>query len=510
MKKILNIILVFIGLAGLSSCEEFLDRSPISDLDPQNFFRSESEIRSATLNIYTYMDDLRMLRLEQYSDNCFGRKNKNAIAYTYGTHTPSLGIFEETWSENYQGIAQANLVINAEIGEDVSDDLFNSYVGDAYFMRAWYYSDLLFLFGEVPIVTDAPSVTGDIFPAKSSIDDVKQQIINDLDEALKYLPVDPEKGRASIGAAQMLKAKTHIFMSEFEDAKDAAKAVIDLQKYELFDDFRELFYEESENTNKEVIFAIQFVASLRPSSFYQKIVNSSRFAICLELANLYEMEDGTAIDDPNSGYDPQKPYLNRDPRYRVTILTPGDSRTIDGVETPLIGRTTASITAMIGDKYKNWDKDYSVYNGSDYILMRYADALLLYAEALNEVSSSPGTEVYDAVDQVRARVGLPGLPAGLSKDVMRTRIRNERRKELAMESQRLFDIFRWDIGDEAYNGTFDGYNQSKLDDLNNLVFEIATDLDPNRNYDPERGYFWPIPQTEIDVNENLVQNPGYN
>ena len=508
MKKFLNIILVFIGVAGLFSCDDYLDRPPIADLDPSNYFRSESEIRSATLNAYTYLDGLRRLQHDHFTDNCFGKKNTDAISYTHGDHTPSLSIFKITWEESYKGISQANLVINGEMGSDVPTDVVNSYKGDAYFMRAYYYADLLFHFGSVPVLTGTPSVDDDIFPSQKSQEEVKQQILNDLAEALKYLPRDPEKGRAGIGAAQMLKARVHAFVKEYTAAKDAAKAVIDLQKYSLFSDFRSLFYNENEDTNGEVIFSIQYQAGLRPNEFYQKVTNSTRYSVSISLADEFEMGNGMAIEEDGSGYDAQAPYLNCDPRFNISILTPGDTRIIDGVETPMLGRAPSSKTGMIGDKYQKWGENYEFYNGSDFILMRYADALLLYAETLNEVESSPSADVYNAINEVRSRVQLPGLPEGLSKDEMRDRIRKERRVELAFEGQRLFDIFRWEIGEEAWQPLV-GYDPKKLNDLDDLQFQLKT-IDSGRSFNLSKGYFWPIPQTEIDLNENLVQNPGFN
>ncbi len=509
MKKIINIILVFIGVTSLISCDDYLDRPPIADLDPQNFFRSEVEIRSATLNTYVHLNGLRQVQKENFTDNTFGKKNSDAISYTHGTHTPTLSIFRDTWGACYKGIAQANLVINGDMGPDVAEDIINGYLADAYFMRAYYYSDLLFHYGDVPILTGPPSVDGDIFPAKQTKEEVKTQVISDLNEALKHLPQSPERGRAGQGAAYMLKARVYSFFKEYEAAKNAAKQVIDLQEYELFSDFRSLFYAENEDVNKEVIFSVQYVAALRQNTFYQKLTNSTRYSMSLSLANEYEMANGMNIDDDGSGYDPQQPFLNRDPRYNVTILTPGDSRTIGGITEPLLGRTTKAKSGMLSDKYKNWDENYEFYNGSDFILMRYADALLLYAEALNEVEGSPSQEVYDAVNEVRARVNMPGLPLGLSKDEMRVRIRRERRVELAMEGQRLFDIFRWEIGEEAMV-SFDGYDPNKLKDLDNLEFVLKTGIDGSRSFNASKGYFWPIPQTEIDLNTNLVQNPGFN
>jgi len=128
MKKILNISLICMAVFSFFSCEDYLDRSPITELDPGNYFRSENEVRSATLNTYTYLDGLTYLQHEHFTDNCYGKKNSDAISYTHGSHTPSLSIFKTTWEENYKGIAQANLVINADMGADVAVDVINSYL----------------------------------------------------------------------------------------------------------------------------------------------------------------------------------------------------------------------------------------------------------------------------------------------------------------------------------------------------------------------------------------------
>ena len=506
MKNKFNILLVIIWIFGLYACEDFLDRPPIADLDPSNYFRSEKEIRSATLNVFTYLSGVRRIEHEHFTDNMYGKKNGDAISYTHGIHTPALSIFYSTWSESYKGIAQANLLINAEFGDNVTESVKDSYLGDAYFMRAYYYSELLFHYGEVPILTGTPSVVGDIFPPKSTMEEVKQQVLNDLTEALDRVPRDPEKGRAGLGAAYMLKAKLHIFFDEWESAKNAALEVIGLDKYGLFDDFRSLFYAEN-GDNDEVIFSIQYLATLRNNTFYQRITNGTQYSPSLSIANEFEMANGMEIDEAGSGYDPQQPYLNRDPRYNVSILTPGDSRVVDGVLSPQLGRAPKSKTGLLVDKYRKWGESYEFYNGSDWILMRYADLLLLYAEALNETETSPGQAVYDAVNAVRTRVGLPDLPAGLSKEDMRMRIRKERRVELAMEGHRLFDIFRWKIGEEALQ-PLEGYNAGKLEDLETLEFKVKT-VDGDRSFNAAKGYFWPIPQTEIDLNTKLEQNPNF-
>jgi hypothetical protein len=209
------------------------------------------------------------------------------------------------------------------------------------------------------------------------------------------------------------------------------------------------------------------------------------------MVNAFENIDGTPFDP--TGIDLHNDitqYENRDPRLKYSIFVDG----MDYFGQPF--QRSWSETDYVWRKYTIGKYDPLLINNRNapfnWINMRYAEVLLIYAEARNEAESSPTADIYDAVNQVRNRVGMPDLPAGLSKEEMRERIYNERRVELCSEGTRLEDLTRWKRLKEVMERKH--LNQG-------VNYQIS-------NFDEFR-YLWPIHQQEIDVNPNLVQNPGY-
>jgi hypothetical protein len=192
-------------------------------------------------------------------------------------------------------------------------------------------------------------------------------------------------------------------------------------------------------------------------------------------------------------YDPDNPSLNRDPRFYQAIVyigAPFRGKIADDRVCHQTGYTFKKLTM-----YDIEDIGTITNSEMNFPLIRYADILLMYAEALNEVSG-PTTEVYDAINQVRSRptVEMPDLPAGLTKEQMRDAIRLERRIEFAGEGLYFYDIKRWKTAEVENVGAFYNYKGEVIS---------------NRVFNPNRDYLWPIPFTEIDLNPNLIQNPNY-
>ncbi|MBE7174264.1 MAG: RagB/SusD family nutrient uptake outer membrane protein, partial [Williamsia sp.] len=190
---------------------------------------------------------------------------------------------------------------------------------------------------------------------------------------------------------------------------------------------------------------------------------------------------------------PAFPYLNRDPRLKLSVYVPGDpwKYSTTGFFDPT--KDGNNKTGFNLKKYLDTTRaptGYATQSDQDFVLLRYADILLMYAEAQNEVGG-PSQAVYNAVNAVRARPGinLPALPAGLSQDALRQRIRNERRVELAFEGLRYFDLLRWKIADQ-------------------VIPAIVNPGGVNRRFE-QKNYLWPFPQSEIDIDPDLKQNTGY-
>lgn len=232
------------------------------------------------------------------------------------------------------------------------------------------------------------------------------------------------------------------------------------------------------------------------------------------LVNAYECTDGNTIET-SSLYDPANPYLNRDPRLGYTIILPGtvvNGVNIDVTRPNSVDRIgSGSLNGLNFRKYIPADisGDWYDNSGNDEVLMRYAEILLIYAESKIEAGDIDQS-VYDAINEVRQRadVNMPAVSAVqyASQDDLRTLVRRERRVELALEPFRLFDIRRWNIGDEVMNGTVYGiynYFDDSRSDFGSFV-TVET-----RSFNESRDYLWAIPQSEIDINDNLDQNPNW-
>jgi hypothetical protein len=204
------------------------------------------------------------------------------------------------------------------------------------------------------------------------------------------------------------------------------------------------------------------------------------------------MADGRPITE-SPLYNPLTPYVNRDPRMKLSVYVPGDrwKYSANGLFDP--AKDGNNKTGFLLKKYLDTTRapaGYATQSDQDFVLLRFADVLLMYAEAQNEVGG-PDESVYSAVNAVRARPGinLPPLPAGLSKDQMRQRIRNERRIELAFEGLRFLDLKRWKIADV-------------------VLPQIINPGGVARKFE-QKHYLWPFPLSEIDINKDLQQNTGY-
>jgi len=215
------------------------------------------------------------------------------------------------------------------------------------------------------------------------------------------------------------------------------------------------------------------------------------------------MANGLPITDPSSGYNPAKRFDNRDPRMDVTLGLPG--KIYDGI-VYIPGDDANSQTGMALKKWVEWDNTEYWNSEINIILIRYADVLLMYAEAMNE-ANGPSTEVYNAINAVRKRAGMPDVKPGLSKENLRNEIRHERRIEFVAEGLRYSDIRRWKIAEKVMTNGI-GYDRTKLvDPTNPAEWVFETVVADQRSFDPAKHYVWPIPQEEIQTNTKLEQNP---
>lgn len=400
--------------------------------------------------------------------------------------------------------------------------------GEAFFLRAYVYMELLKRYGGVPIVSKTLKVTDDLNIPRNTYSETVDFIIADCDSASNALPPTYDaanKGRATKGAAMMLKARVLLYAAsalnnasndkqKWAAAASAADAVMQLGLYRLDTNYKLLFHGR---TSPETIlqsnsnFTDWLQRNLPPSLKGYGNIHPSQ-----NLVDEYEMTDGSKFDW-NNPVEAANPYANRDPRMAMSIIY-NTHKWATATIYSYVGSGTADALAFGNNSTrtgyylaKTVDESGTltapVNYGSHYeIFMRYAETLLTYAEAKNEELDAPDQSVYDAINAIRARQGvaMPPLPPGLGKDAMRDRIRHERMIELAFENHRFWDVRRWKIAPDVLTKLY-GMKITK----SGSTYVYQKFLVEDRMFDPAKNYLYPIPQTEINKDNALVQNEGY-
>lgn len=482
------------------------------------------------------------------SDEAVYSNDDQSYLVQRGQLSPSnYGWTSTEWGRSYRAIREVNVCL-AELPDIVMNDDKKAILNaELRFLRAYRYFNLLKGFGRIPMMGDiVPGLNDDYTPLyeRKSIEEVVAYIDGELDAAISVLPLnntsDYQTGRATKGAAMSLKSRLLLYAAsplytngvndsqKWQKAADAALAVMNLNKYDLADDLDD---DPSEN------YRLFFLASNTVEDIFIREYYTDYNSYGLEHMNApngydgwggncpmqnlvddYEMSNGLKITDPGSGYNSQNPYVNRDPRFYATILYNGAMFRGREVETFMPGgkdspdgngswntSPTGYSMRKFGDETVDIN-DWSNMGKAPWKYFRFAEILLNYAEAKNEVAG-PDASVYDAVNRIRHRAGMPDLPSGLTKDGMRDRIRNERRIELAYEEHRYFDVRRWMIATTTENREAGGILIQKADD-GTLTFSPKVALS-GKSF-KQQHYWFPIPQDEINAsNGKLEQNPNY-
>lgn len=538
MKKVNKLILIFLTICCLLSCrKDFLDRNSLVGLSENAIWNSQQNAEMGikaiydanreftnSIVIYGMMDDFTDISYQSF-----------ATGLTTGQYPANAAFYANSWGIFYKGINRANTAIEKLPGIEMKEEIKNRLMGEAKFFRGYYYFKLWDFFGGVPLY-DKPVDINNSLTSRNTDQEVYQFIVQDMTDAYNLLPGSygqSDKGRATKWAALAMRGKAHLWAKEYEKAAADFKEIKDNSDRTLVSDYQSLFH-VSGNNNSEVIFDVQYIAEkgygVATDRNYGNAMGattgSQRTRPTPKLVNSYEMIDGTAFDfnnftNANGGiFNPDNPddwkdetsvralFENRDPRMDMSIVVPWSTFNGKGgidflYKFPVDRADPAAYVPVWANGSYAWRK--FVETGATYALqdnmplniplIRLADVILMYAEAQNEVLTTPDPEVYNAIDAVRDRAGMPDIPEGLNKDQMRERIRHERMIELCGEGQRYSDIRRWriakDVVDKVWMTEFTGVNIRQ------------------RGF-PESFYLWPIPQTEMDINPNLVQNPGWN
>jgi len=533
---------ILLVLAGCS--DDFLERSPSDQVSSTNFFTQEKDLVYAVNAVYaaigfnswetTYGYSTDLLRIENLTDNALDHHSWNAgYRLADGSASAYDWYVEHRWRERYRGIQRANRIFEGADGvTDILTEKKLRLLAEAKFLRAYFYFDLVYLFGDVPFITN--SLTPDEAAESTRTD--KQTILNAMVEDLSAAATDlpdvyssDDLGRVTKGAAISLKARILLYQEKWAEAASAAKEVMDMSIYSIYPSYQKMFTYEGIN-NSEVIFDLQEMHEKQWNFTMQNYgPNStggwSSGCPLQSLVDSYECTDGNTID-VSPLFDPNQPYANRDPRLTHSILYPGNDWR-GGVFNSIPGATYPGKEIVSGDDLTDgtggqWNKTATGYNWLKYIseedidngdywngaihfiLIRYAEILLTYAEAKIE-NDDIDQSVYDAINEVRQRpdVNMPLITPGKTKEQLRTIVRRERRVELAFEGLRLLDIRRWKIAEQVMPGTPDGLTYTDP-----ISSEEVTLSWGERSFNPNKHYLWPIPQAEIDIS-HLEQNPGW-
>ncbi len=554
----INIILLII----FSSCEN-LDQDITVTLTEDEVTASYEYTKYRALSIYTEInngfDYIDGAMLASASDEA---EHTLEISKVQGINTGNWNAVynpDDVWEHYYQAIRKVNRFLAT--ADDVNLDtykldpdesaqaVYQSYLADienwkaeARFLRAYFYLELIKRYGGVPLINSVTTINDDNSNIKrESLNDCIDFIISECSTVAELLPeqyADEELGRVTKGCALSLKSRVLLYTAsnlfndpswasgysntdlisvtgdratKWKEAAMAAKAVIDLGIYSLSFSYSDIFGSAG-YLNNEIIFARRnavsnsFEIASTPVGYD---LGESGTTPSQNLVDCYQMTDGSDFDWNNPAH-AAAPYENRDPRLAYTILTNNTNyknRPVEcwtgGLDGKGVQRATRTGYYLLKYVNTNLDLLQSRTSAHSWVIFRLAEIYLNYAEALNEYE--PGNaDILKYLNLVRSRadVNMPAIPSGLSQEKMRELIRNERRVELAFENHRFWDVRRWMLGENYFNSPLKGVEITKNED--NFSYEVIDVED--RTFEPKM-YFYPIPQNEINISANWVQNP---
>lgn len=570
MKKlsiIRTILVIFISVT-IGACTEIMDESslnqaPEQGLDYEKVFTDYQQYRKFLDYSYKFMPGhlgrLWNSMVCELSDEAQGvGVNICSSVFNNGAWTGDVmpagtpqananSELSQLWTDLFKGIRQTNLALDNidNVTNFPSKEIYDRSKGEAMFVRAFLYFELAKRWGGVPLFDHAVelgSASMDI--PRASYDSTIQFIVRDCDRAAALLPLvqpESETGRATKGAAMALKSRALLYAArplnnpendpqKWLKAAQAANDVINLNQYSLDPDYVNMFFRP--NLGTEII-----MNRPRPKiNFEQGHTDNSNFlvrfivpagylgwmgtSVTNTFVNLYESSNGYPIQDARSGYNDQNPYQNRDPRLKMTILY-NDRFWYDRKTEFFVGGRdygTSTINPMGYCIAKFWPEAHQRYKGTttylNYIFFRYAEILLNYAEACNEVNGpdapidGASLTARDASSMLRARVNHVPIPTDISdsKELMRERIINERAVELSFEEQRWYDVISLHRGTQIFGSEIQGMKITKQSDGSFLYQPYKYS---NRIFF-EHMHRYPIPNSEIYKSSVLIQNPGWN
>lgn len=474
---------------ALQSCETSLEVAPRGYLTSGTFYNDETDAKAALIGAYSILQELYrnehiLTPNEICADNGIpfltGGADRIAIwRYGHGTANIYPG---QIWSSSYKGIQYCNVILDRVPTISMDEQRKRIILAEARYLRALHYFNLVRFFGGVPLVKNETTNLEEVEIPRSTVDEIYQFIEGDLVDAEGALPrVQPEQGRATLGAAKAMLAKVYLTRAGnsagspfWTQAAAKAKEVIDLNMYGLWDDYADVFTLANRG-GKESIFEVQFLTDVLGNHFTTgyaprgaPIVPNNGFGIFRVTQSLFGL------------------YTPEDERKAVTFLTSYVHPTTG--QTVQLSATDADPTIAVSFwKLADPTVRVGLNGGTSWPYMRYADILLIYAEALNEANNGPTDAAYNALNEVRGRAGL-GMLRDLDKGDFTSVVLLERRLELCFEGHRWFDLVR----------------------RGQLIDAVQAENSFGRNAPiKETHTLFPIPFREMEANRKLEQNLGY-
>ena len=563
LDKMKNNILVIIFALFMTACQN-LDLNPLSSGSSGNWYSNEDEIVMALRDLYRApfwpVDD------ESWTDDYTQRDKTGAVLD--GTLNGQTGVVTEYWSNQYKMICRATSILkysDRALANGLTKAKYDRLIAEARFLRACAYSRLTEKFGDVPYVDDVLTIDQAFSYGRTPVAEVNQHIYEDFDEAIKLLPEKYSgEQRATKYAAMAFKARHALYIGDYKTAAEVSKDVIESGAYSLHKDFSDIFVSSpAASNNDESIFKLPRSVELKINHFSTRdymprlFGGYAQYTPSWDLLASFLCTDGLTIDK-SPKFDPHNPFENRDPRCEATIVRFGSNYL--GIEynpSPLAEDLYNYDTGKYDTKNKDSriSQQYASFNGliwrkkvdetwkkflaaNDNIIIRLAEMYLTYAEAKIELGDIDQS-VLDAINTVRSRAYKVSkdmtdeYPAVTIKDQAELRriVRIERRMEFAMEGLRYMDLVRWRLASVSLNRKNYGmrYPMSKSEEyMKDWFWAFAPTIDENglpdftelekqgkimalseRNWN-DRQYLWPIPTTDIQLNENMKpNNPGY-
>jgi hypothetical protein len=493
----LKYIILVLPLLGLTRCsKEFLEREPLVGVTEENFYRTEQDAVAAVNAAYATLQfelspagHFRWFWGDIMSDDAEkGGSGDNDVFDLLLLETfqgrPNTDLLEAEWSADYEGIYRANVVLEKVPAIPMDDRLKARILGEARFIRAWFFYNLVTVFGGVPLADHVLAPSEYNLP-RASADEVWALVEQDLTAAIADLPERSEYpaadlGRITRGAARGLLVKTLLWRQRWAEAKSQAEAIIQSGEYQLVDDYGEIFTLSGEN-NAESVFEIQYMSG-SGGNWGKNNANEGTFTNVFQRAR--GQFNGYGFNIPTQ--DLVDEFLQggmEDPRLKFTVFREGEPMGDRGIFTkdatggypydyyPRKYFSNKSEDATLGDPNPN--------GGSNDRVIRYSDILLMHAEAAFHTADE--TAARQSLNAVRERVGLPEVTA--TGAALLEAIYHERRLELALEGHRFFDLVR--------------------------TGRAAQELGP-LGFQPGVHELFPIPQSQIlATNGAITQNPGY-